>query len=101
MAYHYINNVIVIVAQVWLVMELFYCSRSELLIESVQLFHAGIYTCVAELPGASASSERELIVQIDNSGPIRWQENPKVVRARVGDALSVDCTPTSEFPSFN
>lgn len=72
--------------------------RSSLTIRSLQLSHAGTYTCVAELPGASSSSSVELIVNINGYGSVSWLENPAVRRAQIGEDLTVDCAPATQQP---
>lgn len=62
--------------------------------------HAGNYTCVAEIPGASSSKTLYLNVIPDNNGPIIWAENPKNVRAQIGDDVTIECQPSSKISSF-
>ena len=75
---------------------LVFCSNT-LVLDPVRMSNAGNYTCVAEIPGASSSKTTYLNVIPDNNGPIVWAENPKNVRAQIGDDVTIECQPTSEF----
>jgi len=71
--------------------------RSKMTIESVTMSHAGNYTCVAEIPGATSSKSLVLRVTTDNRGPINWPANPQTVTANINDDVTIDCKPTSKF----
>lgn len=67
------------------------------MIDPVQMIHAGNYTCVAEIPGASSSKTLTLNVLPDVvGGPFAWPENPKLVRAQIGDDVDIECQPSSK-----
>lgn len=73
--------------------------RSTLQFNPVRMSHAGNYTCVAEIPGASSSATLVLRVIPSPTGPIRFAQNPLDLRVQIGESASVDCQPTSMWLS--